>query len=135
MTTKDTIKSLAMWIAGLQVSAENDDRFDVAWFNDTKNEKFSIVGGWYEGGFNPADCDIFCISKSQPKYVMAVKIVINNGPYAYCDFESLNMPRDINNPEEVDDTLFVLEWDTNAVGLAKILYEEWQRIAKDYQEV
>lgn len=135
MTTKDTIKSLAMWIAGLQVSAENDDRFDVAWFNDTENEKFSIVGGWLESGFTAADRDIFCLSESNPKYVMAIKVVINNRPYAYCDFETLNMPMDMNNPDEVDDTCFILEWDTDPEALAKFIYGEWERITKDYQEV
>lgn len=135
MNTKNTIKNLAMWIAGLQVSAENDDTFDVAWFKDTENEKFSIVGGWMESGFTEEDRDIFCISKSNPKCVMAIKVVINDGPYAYCDFETLNMPMDINNPDEVDDTLFVLEWDTDAEALAAFIYGEWERITNDYQEV
>ena len=135
MNTRNTISKLAMWIASLQVSAENDDRFDVAWFNETKNEKFAIVGGWMESGFTAADRDIFCLSKSNPKYVMAVKVVINDGPYAYCDFETLNMPRDINNSDEVDDTLFILEWDTNAEALATFIYGEWERITQDYREV
>jgi hypothetical protein len=122
-----------MWIAGLQMSAENDDRFDVAWFNDTKNEKFSIVGGWLESGFSADDRDLFCLSESNPKYVMAVKVIANDGPYTYCDFETLNMP--VAEDGEVDDTLFILEWDTDAAGLAMILYEELERITKAYQEV
>ncbi len=135
MTTNTTINNLAMWIASLQVSAENDDHFDVAWFNGTENEKFAIVGGWLESGFTASDRDIFCLSESNPKYAMAIKVVINNRPYAYCDFETLNMPMNMNNPDEVDDTCFILEWDTNAEALAKFIYGEWERITKDYQEV
>lgn len=136
MITKNIdIKKLAMWIAGLQVSAENDERFDVAWFPETSKEQFSIVGGWMESGFTAADRDIFCLSEQNPKYVMAIKVVINDGPYAYCDFETLSMPMDANNPDEVDDTLFVLEWDTDPEALAEFFYGEWERIMANWREV
>lgn len=136
MITKNiNIKKLAMWIAGLQVSAENDERFDVAWFSETSKEPFSIVGGWMESDFTAADRDLFCLSEKNSKYVMAIKVVINDGPYAYCDFETLNMPMDVNNPDEVDDTLFVLEWDTDPEALAEFIYGEWERIMENWREV
>lgn len=129
------LKSLAEFIQSLIDDAENDNPFDVAWFKGTKDEKFSIVGGWLESGFNPEDRDLFCISKAHPKYVMAVKIVINDGPYAYCDFETLSMPMDIDNPDEVDNTCTILEWDMNTEALAQFLLGEWERITNDYMEV
>lgn len=135
MNTDSIISGLAMWIAGLMVSAENDERFDVAWFKDTKNAPFSIVGGWLETGLTEADRDLFCASKSNPKYAMAIKIVVNDGPHAYCDFETLSMPMDINNPDEVDDTCFILEWDLDTEAFAKFFYGEWERIMADYKAV
>lgn len=135
MSTKHTIKDLANWIRALINAAAEDKTFDVAWFNGTNTAPFSIVGGWIESGFAAEDIDIFCISKSRPKYAMAIKIVVNDGPYAYCDFETLNMPMDINSPDEVDDTLFILEWSTNPEALAQFFYGEWERITEDYREV
>lgn len=132
MSTKNTIKNLTAWIDSLKDRAKDNSDFDVAWFKDTEKEKFSIVGGWMESGFSDTDRDIFCISKSNPKYVMAIKIVINDGPYSYCDFESLNMPMDIDNPDKVDDTLFILEWDTDSESFAEFLYGELERITEAY---
>lgn len=130
-----TKEQLTNWIAALQEAAKNDEQFLVDWFRRTKESTFSIVGGWLESGFAEADRDIFCISKSNPKYVMALKIVVNDGPYAYCDFETLNMPMDINNPDEVDNTLFILEWEDDPATLAEFFCGEWERITEDYMEV
>lgn len=130
-----TKEQLTSWIAGLQEAAKNDEQFLVDWFKRTKDSAFSIVGGWLETGFDPDNQDCFCISKSNPKYAMAIKVVINEGPYAYCDFETLNMPMDINNPEEVDDTCLILEWDDNPAAIANFIGDEWLRITKEHREV
>lgn len=132
MTNNTTIKKLADWIQSLIDEAEEDNCFDIAWFRETENEKFSIIGGWHESGFDPAARDIFCTSKSQPKYVMAIKVAINNGPYAYCDFDTMDMP--IDKFGDVDDTLFILEWDMEPKALATFIYGEWERIMKEHQE-
>ena len=131
---KDTTNKLAAFIQSLIDDAENDNTFDVAWFKETENEKFSIVGGWLESGFAPEDRDLFCLSKSNPKYVMAVKIVVNDGPYAYCDFETLNMPMDADNPEEVDNICTILEWDINTKALAEFFMIEWERLMATLKE-
>lgn len=130
----NTIRNLSDFIVSLIDDAKNDYAFSVAFFKETENEKFFIVGGWMEADFAEEDRDIFCISKSNPKYVMAVKIAVNDGPYAYCDFETLNMPMYINNPDEVDDTCMILEWQENAEALAEFIYGEWERITKEHLE-
>lgn len=129
-----TKEQLTSWIVGLQEAAKNDEQFLVDWFKRTKEEPFSIVGGWLETGFDPSNQDCFCISKSNPKYAMAVKIIVNEGPYAYCDFEILNMPMDVNNPEEVDDTCLILEWDDNPAAIADFFYGEWERLLATLKE-
>lgn len=131
MNTNNTIKNLAAWIRSLLTAAENDSTFDVSWFKDTENEPFSIVGGWLESGFDPINRDIFCLSESEPKYAMAIKVITNDGPYTYCTFETLNMPVDKNS--EVDDTLIILEWAEDPEALAKFIYGEWERIMEEYK--
>lgn len=130
MNTKYTIKRLAEWIESLKDDAENDTTFDVSWFEDTKNNKFSIVGGWMQSGLSTTDIDIFCLSRENPQFVMAVKIAVNEGPYAYVDFETLNMPVDKNG--EVDDTCFLLEWADDPDALAQFIYTEYERISENY---
>lgn len=130
-----TKEALTGWIKGLIQAAKEDEQFSVSWFIPTKEESFCIVGGWLESGFDPTDRDIFCISESNPKYAMAIKVVINEGPYAYCDFETLNMPMDINNPDEVDDTCMILEWNENPEAIAEFIGGEWARITEEYREV
>ncbi len=132
MTNNTTIKKLAEWIQSLIDAAEEDTCFDIAWFRETENEKFSIIGGWHESSFDPTARDLFCISKSQPKYAMAIKVAINNGPYAYCDFDTMDMP--IDKFGDVDDMLFILEWDMEPEALAVFIYGEWERIMKEHQE-
>ena len=120
-----TKEALAMWIAGLMVSAEDDDQFLVDWFKPTQHSQFSIVGGWQDG-YDPADADLFCTSKSNPTYAMSVKICENKGPYAYADFETLDMPIDAFG--EVDDTSITLEWDDNPEAVAEFFMIEWDRL-------
>ena len=121
---------LAEWIRDLIEVAKEDESFCIAWYKETENEPFSIIGGWMDG-FSEDYSDVLCISKSNPKYAMCVKIAVNEGPYAYTDFELMNMPV---NPttEEVDDTCIALDLDEDVVGMANWLACEWERITKEY---
>jgi hypothetical protein len=127
---KDMIKKLAEWIESLKDDAENDNPFDIAWFSETKNKPFSIIGGWMEG-FSEDYSDLLCISESNPKYAMCIKIAVNEGPYAYTDFELMNMPVDPET-KEVDDTCIALEYNDDSESLAQFLLMELERITKEY---
>lgn len=127
---KITIESLAKWIANLKEEAKKDESFSIAWFGDTKDEPFSIIGGWLDG-FSEDYSDIFCMSKSNPTYAMCIKIAVNEGPYAYTDFEIMNMPVDPATGE-VDDTCVPLEWDDDPEYAAQFFLSEWERIMKEY---
>lgn len=129
---KDMLKKLAEWIESLKADAKNDNSFSIAWFNGTKNEPFSIIGGWMEG-FSEDYSNLLCISKSNPSYAMAIKIAVNKGPYAYTDFEIMNMPVDPET-EEVDDTCIALEFDDDSEVLAQFFLTEWERIMKQYSK-
>lgn len=122
-----TKEQLTSWIAGLQEAAKNDEHFLVDWFKPTVDSPFSIIGGWLNG-YDSADADLFCLSKTNPTYGMSIKIVVNEGPYAYCDFETLDMPMEPNG--EVDDTCLTLEWDDNPEAVAKFYIGEWERLMK-----
>ena len=125
------LKNLTKWIESLKEDARNDNSYSIAWFGDTKNEPFSIIAGW-EAGFSPDYSDHICISKSNPDYAICIKIAVNEGPYAYTDFEIMNMP--INKSGEVDDTCIALEYDDDAEDLAKYFLDEWERITNEYKE-
>ena len=131
-TNKITVERLAAWIRTLIEDAKKDEQFSIAWFGDTKDEKLSIIGGWMEG-FSEDYSDILCISKSNPKYAMCVKIAVNEGPYAYTDFEIMNMP--INVDGDVDDTCIALDYDEDASALAQFYIGEWERMMSEYVEV
>jgi hypothetical protein len=120
-----TKEQLTSWIAGLQEAAKNDEQFLADWFKQTKDEPFSIVGGWL-GGFAPSEADLFCQSKSDPTYCMCIKIIVNEGPYAYCDFETLNMP--MTEDGEVDDNCFALEWKDDPAKVAEFFMIEWEQL-------
>ncbi len=120
---------LAQWLRDLIEAAKDDQSFCIAWFKETENEPFSIIGGWMEG-FSEDYSDVLCISKSNPKYAMCVKIAVNEGPYAYTDFEIMNMP--VNAEGDVDDTCIALDYDEDVVGLAQFFMGEWERIMKEY---
>lgn len=126
---KDTIKNLAEWIEDLKEAANNDERFSISWFKETEDKPFSIVGGWDEG-FSADYNDILYISRSNPTYAMCVKIAVNKGPYAYTDFEMMDMPTDSDG--DIEDTCISLELNENAEALAMFLYTEWERIMKEY---
>ena len=115
---------LANWISGLKEAATEDEQFSVAWFPATKDMPISIVGGWMSG-FSEDYSDFLCISKSNPEYAMCVKIIENEGPYAYCDFEVLNMPSDANG--EVNDTCIALEYSDDTEAMAEFFLMELER--------
>ena len=129
MNTKNTtmLNNLTEWIEDLKEAAKDDNCFSIAWFRETENEPFSIIGGWMEG-FSEDYSDLLCISKADPAYAMCIKIAVNEGPYAYTDFELMDMPVDTEG--NVDDTCIALEYD--AEELATFLLTEWERITKEY---
>ena len=120
-----TKEALASWVRCLKEAAKNDEQFLVDWFKPTMNSPFSIVGGW-ENGFSPREADLFCQSKSNPTYAMCIKIIVNEGPYAYCDFEVLNMP--VDDRGEVDDTDIALEWKDDPAKVAEFFMIEWEQL-------
>ena len=129
ITTSTTIKNLAAWIEDIKEAAKDDNSFSIAWFKDTEDKPFSIVAGWQKM-FDKDYSDLFCCSKSHPEYVMCLKIVENDGPYAYTDFDAMNMPTDqLGN---VDDTCIPLEWDDSAEAAAAFFLCEWERIMTEY---
>lgn len=131
MNNKFTIERLAAWIRDLIEAAKNDQSFSIAWFKETEDEPFSIIGGWMEG-FSEDYNDILCVSKSNPKYAMCVKIAVNEGPYAYTDFEVMNMP--IDKTGEVDNTCIALDLDEDVYGMAQFFKTEWERIMEEHTE-
>ena len=126
-----TKEQLTSWIADLQTAAKNDEQFLVDWFKRTKESPFSIVGGWL-GGFAPSEADLFCQSKSNPTYAMCIKIIVNEGPYAYCDFETLNMP--MTEDGEVDDNCIALEWKDDPMKVAEFYMIEWEQLMDTFKE-
>lgn len=128
---KDILNKLVEWLESLKEAARDDESFSIAWFKPTENDPFSIIGGWMEG-FSEDYSNLLCISKSEPRYAMAVKIAVNEGPYAYTDFEIMNMP--VNAEGEVDDTCIALEYDDDSESLAQFLLMELDRITKEYGE-
>lgn len=127
-----TKEALAGWIKGLQQAAKEDEQFSVSWFIPTKEEPFSIVGGWL-GGFAPSEADLFCQSKSEPTYAMCIKIIVNEGPYAYCDFETLDMPMS-EETGEVDDNCITLEWKDDPAKVAEFFMIEWEQLMDTLKE-
>ena len=126
------LKDLTEWVKWLKEMAEKDEALAVSWFGGTEDEKFNIVGGWSEG-FSEDYSDILHISKSNPSYAMCIKVVVNEGPYAYADYDSLNMPA--NEEGEVDDTCIALELDDDPEATALFYLNEWERISKEYKEM
>lgn len=123
------LQRLTAWIKELKRIAEADEELLISWFEDTKDSKFSIIGGW-SGGFSEDYADLLHISKSNPSYAMCIKIAINEGPYAYTDFEVMNEPLDENN--EPEGPCIALELDDDPAELALFLASEWGRITKKF---
>lgn len=127
------LKSLTEWLTSLKEAAKKDEQFSIAWFEPTKDSPFCIIGGWLDG-FSKDYSDLICISKSNPTYVMCVKIAINDGPYAYTDFEIMNMPYDPKTGE-VDDVCIALEYDDDVASLAQFLLTELDRINQEHADI
>lgn len=133
MNTKFTIEELAEWIDSVMDSAEIDEHLSISWFKGTKNSPFAIIAGWIDGFSDEDDfSDMFCVSASNPKYVMCIKIAENNGPYAYTDYDLMNMP--VDEDGEVDNTEIMLEWDDDSEDLAEFFTHEWERIMEEHRE-
>jgi hypothetical protein len=132
MNTVFTKEDLVNWIESLKGFAEGDHELLISWFKGTKDQPFSIIGGWMECFSDKSEVDdLFCCSKSNPKYVMCVKIAVNEGPYAYTDYEIMNMPYD-QVTGDVDDTEQMLEWEDDPEELADFLTHEWERIMETW---
>ena len=125
-------EALVAWLEELIAAGKADENFSISWFDETKNEKFAIIGGWLDG-FDPADADIFIMSKSSPGYSLCVKIAVNNGPYAYTDYDLMDMPYD-DEADTAEDTEVFLESETDLNSLASWLLCEWERINKEYAD-
>ncbi len=132
MTTKFTKEQLAGWIEEIKEAARDDTSFSIAWFNGTEDEPLSIIAGWMEYFADNSEFnDLFCCSKSQPRYVMCIKIAENKGPYAYTDYEIMDMPWD-RDTDEVEDTEVMLEWDDPTDYMAEFFMHEWERLMEAY---
>ena len=132
MNTNFTIDDLADWIENIKLFAEGDHELSIAWFKGTKDSPFSIIAGWqnhFSGDPDFSDC--FCLSASNPEYVMCIKIAKNEGPYAYTDYDIMNMPYD-KDTGDVDDVEIMLEWEDDPEDLAEFFIQEWERIMKEY---
>ena len=125
-----TKEQLIDWIESVRKAAKDDESFSIAWFKPTKNCPFAIIAGWQELDESEGE-DSFCRSKSQPKYVMAIKVAENEGPYAYTDYEIMNMPWD-SESGDVDDTEVFLEWDDPVDYMADHFMAEWSRVMTRY---
>jgi hypothetical protein len=123
-----TKQELAEWIEDIKEAAKDDTCFSIAWFKPTESFPFAIIAGWHEfDDFEGEDSFGFCRSKSQPKYMMAIKIAENEGPYAYTDYEIMNMPWD-RETGDVDNTEIFLEWDDPVDYMADHFRAEWVRL-------
>ena len=132
MTLKFTKEQLAAWLEDIKEAAKDDTSFSIAWFEGTKNAPLAIIAGWMECfADNSGVDDLFCCSKSQPKYCMCVKIAENDGPYAYTDYEVMDMPID-SKTGEVENTEVMLEWNDPADYAAEFFMHEWERLMEEY---
>ena len=133
MNKNTMLADLTTWIADIKKAAKEDISFSIAWFPGTKDAPFSIIAGWEKMFNNNNDfSDLFCCSKSQPEYVMSIKIAKNDGPYAYTDFEVMDMPTDKFG--DIDDTCIPLELDDLPEAAADFFFGEWERIMAEHAE-
>ncbi len=121
------------WIESIKEAARDDNCFSIAWFKPTENFPFAIIAGWQEYDEPTDEEDTFCRSKSQPKYVMCIKVAENEGPYAYTDYEIMNMPWD-RESGDVDITEVPLSWDDPVDYMADHFRAEWLRVMKEHGE-
>lgn len=124
MNNKINTKELAVWIAGIKEAAKTDAEEQVFWYVPTMNKPLSIVAGWTKM-FDKDYSDIFCCSKSEPGYVMCIKVAVNTEQLCL-DFDSFNMPTDKFG--NVEDTCIPLEWDDMPEAAAEFFAHEWERL-------
>jgi hypothetical protein len=135
MNIKFTKEALIEWIENIKEAARNDELFSIAWFKGTEKEPISIIAGWAEWFSDESESDNrFCVSKSNPRYIMCIKIAENEGPYLYTDYEVMNMPYN-RETDEVDNTEILLEWDDPADYAAEYFMQEYETITKEYDNV
>jgi hypothetical protein len=125
-----TREQLIDWIEDIRDAAKDDTSFCIAWFKPTESCPYAIIAGWQELD-EPEGDDSFCRSKSNPKYVMAIKVAENRGPYAYTDYEVMDMPWD-RESGDVDDTEVFLEWTDSVDYLADRIEAEWLRVMEEH---
>ena len=126
-----TLEELIEWIEAIKEAARDDTSFSISWFGPTKDCEYAIIAGWQQccEELDPS----FCRSKSNPTYCMCIKVAENEGPYAYTDYEIMNMPYD-RETEEVDDTEIMLEWSDPVDYMAAHFMAEWQRLMYPAEE-
>jgi hypothetical protein len=127
---KELLIEATDWVEELKQVAEKDEQISYAIFRYSENAPFLIAAGWSEG-FNESCSDIMYISKTNPTYAMCIKIVINDGPWLYADFDILNMPYD-EVSGEVDDTCIALEREDSSEAVALFYLNELERINKEW---
>ena len=134
MTINFTKEQLATWIEAIKDAAKDDTSFSISFFGGTAKAPLAIIAGWTECfADNSGVEDLFCCSKSQPRYCMCIKIAENDGPQAYTDYELMNMPID-SKTGEVENTEVMLEWNDPADYAAEFFMHEWERLMDNYIE-
>ena len=127
---KEMLIEATDWVEELRKKAEADEDFAYSIYRpEFCKGKFAIVGGWMQG-FNKYHTDLLYISESNTEYAMCIKIVVDDGPWAFAEFETLNMP--IDEDGEVDDTCLALERDDTSESVALFYLNEIDRISKTY---
>ena len=127
---KEILIGVTDWVDNLRKLAEQDEAIAYSIHKTGLcDDKFVIVGGWVDG-FNADQSDLLYISKADPTYAMCIKIVVNDGPWAYADFETLNMP--VGEDSEVYDTCIALERDDTSEAVALFYLNELENIIKEF---
>lgn len=127
---KELLIEVTDWVNNLRDIAERDESIAYSIYRpDFCRGEFAIVGGWMEG-FGAEQADFLYISESDPRYAMCIKVVVDDGPWAFAEFETLNMP--IGEDGEVDDTCIALERDDDSESIALFYLNEIDRISKIY---
>lgn len=126
-----TVQEITTWLK--EITANPAEDIAIFWFNKTKHSPLSIIGGWC-GGFSEEYKDLLYLSEEDPTYALCVKIVLNQGPYAYTDFELMDMST--NDEGDIEDTLIAIQRDDDDLeALAKFLFGEWQRLTQLYSTI
>ena len=127
---KNELVKLSTWIDELREAADRDEDLSYSVYNSTvENEPFVIVGGWSRG-FSEDFSDVLYVSKSNPAFAMCIKIAINDGPYAYTDYDLMDMP--VDDTYEVEDTNIALEREDVSAAIAEFYLRELERMLEEH---